>query len=54
MIEAEHHKARVVPRSAEWMAFALAAASVLLGLFGGLPLLQLVDGVASSVGAGAP
>lgn len=54
VIEAEHHKARVVPRSAEWMAFALAAASVLLGLFGGLPLLQLVDGVASSVGAGAP
>lgn len=44
VIEAEHHKARVVPRSAEWMAFALAAASVLLGLFGGLPLLQLVEG----------
>jgi multicomponent Na+:H+ antiporter subunit D len=46
-IEAEHHKARVVPRSAEWMAFALAAASVLLGLFGGLPLLQLVGGATS-------
>jgi len=45
VIEAEHHKARVVPRSAEWMAFALAAASVLLGLFGGLPLLQLLGGV---------
>lgn len=44
VIAAEHHKARRLPRSAEWMAFALAAASVLLGLFGGLPLLQLVTG----------
>jgi multicomponent Na+:H+ antiporter subunit D len=55
VIEAEHHKARVVPRSAEWMAFALAAASVLLGLFGGLPLLELVDGTMAGVsGVAAP
>ncbi|MDD2741957.1 MAG: proton-conducting transporter membrane subunit [Rhodocyclaceae bacterium] len=43
-IEAEHQKARVVPRSAEWAAFALAASSILLGIFGGVPLLQLVGG----------
>lgn len=43
-VEVEHQKARVVPRSAEWAAFALAAASILLGIFGGVPLLQLVGG----------
>ena len=41
LVEDQKHAGRPVPRTLEWMAFGLAAASVLLGLFS-FQLLQLI------------